>query len=181
MTDSKTELHLEGEAKGLFNKARAISLEAPPYMQTRILAELRERQSRSWKLSLWRRLAVSCAAFGMGLLIWVSAFQSSGIFEAVALKPHVVRVEIKDLESELLAGAEISLPEGVSFYSEAFPELKEKRTLELAWEKGQKPFIPFVIQGDQTGIKEIKVKFLDSNRSVIAEKILKVRFMEKNS
>jgi hypothetical protein len=162
--------------EGAFNKARQMDLQPSPYMKTRIMAELRERNSRKHTVSLWKRVAAGGFAFGLGMLIWTSTLKSTA-FEAVVNQPYVVRVEIAELQTELIAGAEIALPDGVFFYSENYPELKEKRNLELAWNGNLKQSVlPFVINGDHKGLKEVKVRFFNSDKKVIAERILKIDF-----
>jgi len=161
---------------GAFSQARQMDLQPSPYMKTRILAELRERNSRKSAATLWKRVAAGCFTFGLGALIWISTMKSTA-FEAVVNQPYVVRVEMAELQTELIAGAEIALPDGVTFFSENYPELKEKRTLELAWNGQLKtPVLPFVINGGHKGVKEVKVRFFGSDKKVIAEKILKIDF-----
>jgi hypothetical protein len=163
----------------VFNEARQMDLHPSPYMKTRILAELRDRKSRKQSVNLWKRVAAGCFAMALGLLIWTSTMKSTA-FEAVVNQPYVVRVEMAELQTELIAGAEIELPDGVYFYSEAYPELKEKRNLDLAWNGNlNKPVLPFVINGEHKGIKEVKVKFFDRERKVIAERALKIAFSDK--
>jgi hypothetical protein len=164
-----------------FNEARRIGMEPSPYLRTRILAELRERNSRKSTINLWRWVASGCFTMAMGLLIWTSVMKHPA-FEAAVHQPYVVRVEMAELQTELIAGAEISLPDGVYFYSEAIPDLKEKRVLDLAWNaRLNKPVLPFVIKGEGKGFRQVKVKFFNSAREVVAERTLTIEFKDKTS
>jgi hypothetical protein len=162
-----------------FSEVRRIGMEPSPYLRTRVLAELRERNSRHKAVYLWKRVAAGCFGLAMAAVIWTSLSRTPA-FEAVVHQPYVVRVEMAELQTEVIAGAEISLPDGVYFYSEAFPDLKEKRVLDLAWNASlKKPVLPFVINGDHKGLKEVKVKFFDKERKVVAERTLRIEFMDK--
>jgi hypothetical protein len=161
---------------GAFAQARQMDLQPSPYMKTRILAELRDRKSRTSRVSLWKRVAASATAMMAIALIWMSTSKSTA-FEAVVNQPYVVKVEMAELQTELIAGAEIALPDGVTFFSENYPELKEKRNLELAWNGNLKQSVlPFVINGGRKGLKEVKVRFFGADRKVVAERVLKIDF-----
>ncbi|MEQ1877154.1 MAG: hypothetical protein ABL958_10940 [Bdellovibrionia bacterium] len=163
-------------AAAAFASARQMDLQPSPYMKTRILAELRDRKSRTQSVSLWKRVAVACSAMAAVALIWTSMSKSTA-FEAVVNQPYVVKVEMAELQKELIATAEIALPDGVTFYSENYPELREKRNLELAWNGDLKQAVlPFVINGGHKGLKEVKVRFFSADKKVVAERVLKIDF-----
>jgi hypothetical protein len=179
MSHGSDSQHVQQIVEKAFNEARQMDLQPSPYMRTRILAELRERKSLYLTVALWKRLAGGSIALVLGLLIWTSTKKATG-FEAVVNQPYAVRVEMAELQTELIAGAEISLPDGVYFYSEAYPELKEKRSLDLAWNGSlSQSVLPFVINGSEKGKKDVKIKFFDNQRKVIAERTLNIEFMDK--
>lgn len=183
MGQGKNQQHDEAKliTQQALQSARQMDLQPSPYMRTRILAELRDRKSRKQAVSLWKRVAAGCFTMAVGALIWTSMFTGKASFEAVVNQPYVVRVEMTELKTELIAGAEISLPDGVYFYSESYPELKEKRSLDLAWNGSlERPVLPFVIHGEHKGRKEVKVKFFDRERNIVAERALRIEFLEKS-
>jgi hypothetical protein len=94
----------------------------------------------------------------------------------------LVNFEVKELNSEAIAYAEIKLPEGVSFYSKKFPEYSRKRVIRLNWEYAvQDDRVSFVMRGSEVGKKVIDVTFFGYDQNIISKKKIRVLFKENIS
>jgi hypothetical protein len=90
-------------------------------------------------------------------------------------QPFLVKVELKDLDRGTNF-ASIELPEGVYFYSEKFPEVRNERKLEFAFQSIKSTQLPFVIHSDSKGEKEITLTFFDKEKKIITHKTIHIRF-----
>jgi len=147
-------------------------------MKTRILAELRERQGKR-KLNFWKALAFASPALSLALVagFWYAGLQNSANYSAHVGDHVLVRVEVEQLKDQGVRFAEIELPAGVSFYSERYPELKERRTVVLAWnDQMDVSHLPVVIQSQAAGAKQIKIRFQDSEHHTVKERQVTIRF-----
>lgn len=166
-----------------FAIARRTPVAASPFLETRILAELKTRKERhSWsrQLFIWRALAATCAALTL-FVVSRELLPGSGkhTFQAQARQAMVVSVEVQSLESSPIAFAEIDLPEGVSFFSKAHPELAGQRNLMIPWspEPGKAlARFPFAIRGEKTGEQLLHVRFRDSSGALVTERALHIKF-----
>jgi hypothetical protein len=97
---------------------------------------------------------------------------------AAHMGEHVlVKVEVAQLQDAGVRFAEIELPAGVSFYSERYPELKDKRTVVLALSDAMKiSNLPIVIQSEEAGKKQIKIRFQNAEHETLKEKEVTIRF-----
>jgi hypothetical protein len=172
---------IENEIKAAFEKnIGSDAIQPPPYMKTRILARFRELNRKAGVL-MWKKLIFAGAALAIlvvfGLKIFVYDFTSANIGV-----PLAVKIEVNELKNSQIAFAEIVLPDGVMFYSQKFPEFREKRSLTLDWEIAVKNgHLPFVIEGGSAGRKVIVVRFFDLENKLIAEKSLKISFEKHES
>jgi hypothetical protein len=167
----------ENRIKALFEQARGLTYEPSPYLETRVLAELRERKHRHSSLLFWKQVALAASTACLALFIYVTFFTGNGAYNAQVNQAVAVRIElVKTLSSEI-ALAQIDLPEGVRFYSRRHPELQDQRQLTVAWEslKG-KSHLPFVVKADTAGIRTVRVSFYDRNHVVVTTKTLKINF-----
>jgi hypothetical protein len=164
------------ELKQVFDGLRALPIEADPYLDTRVLAQLRERKRSGHSLAWWRRLAIgSSAVSAVALALLVVWFVRGTTYEAFVDQPFVVRIELKDLNQDKIAKARIELPEGVYFDIEQYPELKDQKTLTLHWTKRDSEVFPFVLSATEAGVKTVKVKFFNDRDDVVAERIFNLK------
>jgi len=181
MMTSKPEAENNPIVEAAFQKARRIPISPPPFLETRVLAGLRERQHKSRKLVFWQTIAVFSAAFSLFVVSrdWLRSTRELAPYRAQIQQATLVSVEVQPLESSQIAFAEIDLPEGVTFFSKAHPELAGQRNLTIPWspETGKSRF-PFAIRGDNTGIQTVYVRFRDNQGTLLVEKALNIRFSE---
>ena len=161
----------------VFDAAKKMELKAPPYLATRVMAEVRARQESRDPSRLWKRLS---AALGVGLavvLAWNVALlgQNGKPFSATLGEVMVVRVEtLKNFE---IAQARILLPEGVEFSSQDFPEIRERRSLTLQWKKEfSGDVLPVLVRGTSAGERTVIVQFLDANQEIVSERRISIVF-----
>ncbi len=162
--------------QALFKAANAEIGGPTPYLKTRVLAHMREKNSR---VSIWSWKGFAVLSTVTSLMLAVILFQKGGSSDFIAAtgKPVLVKVELEQVQNSQIAYAEIVLPEGVNFYSAQFPELKDQRSLSLAWnESVQNAKLPFVIQSNLAGIQKIKVLMKDGNNNVLREKTIVISF-----
>ncbi len=165
------------EIKTVFNGLRQLPHEAEPYLETRVLAQLRERRKHGNSLVWWKRLAIGTSAFSaLAVALLVVWFVRGTTYEAFVDQPFVVRIELKDLNQEKIAKARIELPPGVRFDIEQYPELKDAKTLTLHWTKQDSTGVfPFVLSATEAGLKTVKVKFFNAKDDVVAERVFNLR------
>jgi hypothetical protein len=168
---------MKNDLKNTFDAIRSIPLEVDPFLETRVLAELRGRKSGRHSLLIWKRFAFGSSAltFSILLLSAVWLFHDK-TYEAFVNKPFVVRIELKNLDQTQIAKAEIELPDNVYFDVAQYPELKEQRTLSLHWTKRDSTeAFPFVLSATESGMKTVKVRFLSENNEVVATRVFNIR------
>ncbi len=161
----------------LYKELRKEPIQAPDFVESQILARLRERQASRGRLVLWR-----FAAFALTiLLVSLGIFQlqqSQDGFEVEVNKPYAVRVPLTELNVSEFAEAEIELPEGVYFYSKTMEDLNTMQSLRVAWDDSfDREFIPFVIKSNIEGTKEVLVKFYSEDNKVLSQKKVKLQFI----
>ncbi len=165
----------------LFAQASAVPLDPPPFLATRAAAHGAAMHRSRRQLFFWRFLSAGLASAFAIAFVFASYGPSShsNRLAASVNKPHVVMVKVQELPS--LAAAEIELPEGVYFYSESIPGLKERRELKLAWAPGAKPYLPFVVTGDSEGMRQVTVRLRDSDGKVLEERKIEILFRRERS
>lgn len=167
----------------LFGRVKDLAVEAPPFLATRVLARVRERRESSRKLRFWRYISLGLAgSFALVAVALLRPLAKEERFEAQVGKPHVVMVKVQDLQSYAVAKAEIELPDGVFFHSESFPAIREKRSLQLAWNQSAKrPFLPFVLEANTAGEKVVRMRFRDQAGKVLLERQVHIVFRKAES
>lgn len=174
----------EERTKQIFAGLRQTDLgKAPLGLKTRVLAELRERRAtrkaRFWK---WAAILSPVTSAAVAAVVWLGLQQQPSAFEAAVNRNILVKIEVADLRSEQIAFAEIELPDGVRFESSTYPELREKRSLVLAWSGSlEQASLPLVVRASDTGLKSVKVRFLNKERQTVEEKTVKIRFTDEVS
>ena len=151
------------------------SVNCPAFLKTRVLSHLKVQDRLKDKLRFWQRVgALSSIALMVVLGIVFFYEKPLPVYQATADEPFVVKIEVSPNYKEQIEYARIELPNGVSFYSNRYPELSEKRSLELAWQ-GSEDF-PFVIKSSLVGTQKVKVKFFGKDSKIIFERELNIRF-----
>lgn len=161
--------------KRLTDLAKRTPVRTPDYLSTRVLAHY-ETQSVHKRLRIWKLLAT---AFGLSAVVLVSMFtmKSDPSFQASVFQPHVVRVQVDAMPEGQVVEAQITLPQGVEFYSASFPELSAERQLVMDVSlKDGKLIAPFVVRGHEQGRKKVKIHFLNDKQQVVMEKTVDILF-----
>lgn len=164
----------------LFKRAKGQPLQAPAHLATRVLAHLDERR-RKRRLWIWQ--SISALSLGLcAIMAFVVISGPSAQFEATVFSPHVVNVEVDKLVPGQSIEAEVILPSNVQFFSPSFPELAEERSLRLdVNSKGEVQYVPFVVQGVESGKRKIRVKFYNKENNVVFEKAIEIDFKNPGS
>lgn len=168
--------------EGLFARAATLDLGPDPYLATRVAARAAESRGARRQLFFWRALSAGLGGVALLVLVAFALTRHHGApasLQAVVNKPHVVMVKLQELPG--LAAAEIELPDGVYFYSESIPGLKEKRELRLAWAPGAKPYLPFVVKGEAEGTREVTVRFRGHDGELLEERKIEIAFRKERS
>lgn len=168
---------LSPEMQKVFEGLRQLPLEADPYLESRVLAQLRERRGQGKQLLRWKRLAIGASAFSV-LAVALLVFRLTGetTYEAFVDRPFVVRIELKSLNQDKIAKAKIELPPGVHFDLEDYPDLKDQSELTLHWTRQEGAGVfPFVLSATEPGSKTVRVKFFDEHDGLVAERVFQLK------
>ncbi len=171
--DSKTEQYV----KRVLQEARRAAPEPSPYLKTRILAEYRSRRQEQ-RIRWWKFLTLgSAAASAMVVAGLFLITQPKGAYVAQVDEKVLIRVEVEKLQGTGVKFAEVDLPDGVHFYSEKYPELKDLRSVTLAWnENMDMSRLPVVIQASEAGAKKIRIRFLNNDHALLKEQQVMIKF-----
>lgn len=172
----------EQQLKAIFNQLRESKIEAPMYMKTRVLAHLNESQKQRKSLLFWKVLSLGSLAslavagfFTFNLLNKPSA-------DAFAKQAYVIHVNFNQMDQQVVAGAEIELPEDVRFVSSNKDIQQEKRLkLPVSVKSLGRGKLPFVVTSDFSGEKAIKVRLLNAKDELVREQIFTVKFAKDGS
>lgn len=173
MLDSDHEI--DDRIRRLFDAADEALPEPSPFLKTRILASLMEAETRA-TLRRWRRWAILSPLAAAALVLCILVYRPAE-FRAPVNTNILIRVEVEELRGSAVAYAEIELPDGVTFYSEKYPELKKARAIRLAWLDGyEADTLPIVVQASMPGLKPVKFRFLDRDGALLEERTLRIDF-----
>jgi hypothetical protein len=169
----------EQNVKRVLGQARRAAPEPSPYLKTRILAELRSR-GQDRRLRIWKFVALGSGAFSaliVASLFLVSKHSTEGSYVAQVNERVLIRVEVERFQGQGVKFAEVELPAGVNFYSEKYPELKDLRSVTLAWNENMNVSrLPVVIQATETGSKKIRIRFLGGEHELLKEQQVTIKF-----
>jgi hypothetical protein len=169
----------EEQSQAIFQKGME-TLSPPPFLAARVRNELKARQKSSRATLFWKALALS--GLGLSMALSMTLFVSSAQFEASTGSPTLVEISVRQIESSEIAKAEIRLPAGVTFYSEAYPDLNDRSIVEVPWESlRDNQELPFVIRSKNSGVKTVRVRFYSESGRMIEERSLKIRFVSSKS
>ena len=172
----------EKQLSSIFAQVRAIDLEVSPYLKTRVLANLRQSPEQTGRLFFWKSLALA-SLFSVLFLAFVSLnlYQKSRT-DGVTQQAYVIHIDFDQADKDVVATAEIELPEDVHFVSSK-KEVREERKLSLPVDvkMAGRGKLPFVVTSDFSGEKEIKVRLLNENDQLVREQVLKLKFAKQGS
>jgi hypothetical protein len=146
---------IENRIRQLFSAGDEALPEPSPFLKTRILAQLKENATRA-KLRRWKRWAILSPLAAAALVVSIFVYRPAEL-RAPVNTSILIRVEVEELRGSVIAYAEVELPDDVTFYSEKYPELHEEREI-------------------RTGLKRVKLRFLDQNEVVLEERQLEIEF-----
>lgn len=174
----------ETQSKDAFRRLRETELEPSPFMQTRIMARLKDHGGARREIVFWRWLSGLTMA-ACAVLAWVHFSAAPGIdgSKAIAMQPYVIHVDFGDTRPTGATIAEIELPEGVEFVSKAHPEVAKMRSMrmELPEQVEGRSRMPFVVSAAKSGRQDLKLRILNEKDEVIQERIVSVTFTGKSA
>lgn len=176
---------LEGKVNELFETPRGVAMSPSPFLKGQTLARIREleRESRAparsgWGLRIpkWSIAGLATAALAA---VWFYA-PGRGAFVAPVGKELVVLVHEEGQQFRTVSAVQVELPEGVRFHSDEFPQLAGQAVLTLPWQAGAGPDsdLPVVIQSTESGLKRIKIRYLDSEQREVTSREMRIRFKQ---
>lgn len=185
MDISKEDKELELRTAAALGKLRGLDLRPSPYMKTRVMALYREKQRKSQQIRFWRVFSALSGSIAAAVIVLalspLNPFSASnGYYGATVNRQIAIRLDLS-AESEQVAYVEVTLPNGVEFYSKRFPELASQRMLTLPKPQGAGESLPIVVLSNQAGIKDVTVKFLGSDKQILAVRKLKIKFTDTRS
>ena len=104
----------EERVKAIFENARKYDPQADPFMKSKVMAKVMIERERSVK-RLWKGFAIFSPVAIAAVLLLVFFLSGPVAFNASVNSKVLVKIEIKEIKSEL-AFAQIELPDGVSFF-----------------------------------------------------------------
>lgn len=181
MSDKHTPSHDEKAMRDLFARVQKAPLEPSPYMKTRVLAHWRETRSNRGLL-FWKLISgISLAGI---LVLGFTNYQllQQKKTDGVTQQAYVIHIDFNQSDKEMVAMAEVELPENVHFVS-ANKEVREERKLTLpvsvkALGRGK---LPFVVSSENSGEKSIRVRLLNEKNELVREQVLKLTFAKQGS
>lgn len=164
----------------VFRGVRASGIEAPQFMKTRVLAQLRQERQFKRKLFIWKfvtagSLAVLVATFLIGFKM-ISQIKA----DAFTRQAYVIHVDFTQNDRQEVAAAEVELPQGVHFVSKSNVGSMHKLRLPVDVKTAGPGKLPFVVSADDPGEKKIIVRLLNHDDRVIREQVLNYRFAKQD-
>lgn len=172
---------LAAEVRRLLAPLRSDLPEVSPYLKTRVLARVRETAPQqamgfSFRLAFGSLMSLALMVSGASYINRVVHKESAPNFVALAQKPTVVKMDLKDLKMGT-SHAQVELSDGVHFYSQKFPEIKNKNQLDFDWKNQSAPStLPIVVRSEAGGNQFVRVKFFNDQDQLVSERVLKIQF-----
>jgi hypothetical protein len=169
--------HNENQQIGeIFAQVKRAGIEAPPFMKTRVLVQLRQERDFKQKLMFWRAISVGAlatliATFFIGFKV-VNDIKA----DAVIRQAYVIHVDFTQDDQVHVAKAEVELPRDVHFVSKHDLGGVRKIRLPVDIKVAGRGKLPFVVSADTPGEKRIVIRLLDREDQVIREQVLKYNF-----
>lgn len=165
----------------LFARVQKAPMEPSPYLKTRVLAYWREKHAPKGLL-FWKLLSgISLAGFLALSFVSYQLLQQKKS-DGLTQQAYVIHIDFNQSDKEMVAQAEVELPEHVHFVS-SNKEIREERKLTLpvsvkALGRGK---LPFVVSSDISGEKSIRVRLLNEKNEVVREQVLKLTFAKQGN
>lgn len=180
----------EQEIRDIFRK---VDHEVPgpsPYLKTRVLALYRERMQSHRKLFFWKLATLSGTAFGVAALVFVfllqgpvpSSHPGAPVPQVRALvgQPMAIQLRAAQLKANgrgPVQRVEVSLSDGIRFYSPNHPEISRLKRIVLdAGTLTGKSEYPIIVRSDTAGAKIITIRFLNGEGQILKERNLETTF-----
>ena len=176
---------LETKSKDLFSGLRSARVEASPFLKTRVMARIRENETAKREVWVWRALTATSMALCVSVVWWHMDTQkknSALLADAFNTQQnYVIQIDLGGDRLKDARVAEVDLPDGVRFVSKTRPEVSELRNMRLPITEvdTQRSRLPFVVSSETSGRKELKLRILDEEGSVIQERVLSVNFVAR--
>ncbi|WP_413288100.1 hypothetical protein [Bdellovibrio sp. HCB337] len=172
----------EQQIGAIFSQLRDAKVEAPLYMKTRVLAHLNEDGKQKKSLLFWKILSMSSLA-SLAIVLFVGfQMMNKHSEEVLAKQAYVIHIDFNQMDQQMVAGAEIELPEDVRFVSSNKEIQKEKRLkLPVSVKSLGRGKLPFVVTSDLAGEKSIRVRLLNEKDELVREQIFKVKFAKEGA
>lgn len=152
-------------------------VQAPPYMVTRVMAELKQPNRR--ELWVWRALTATAFAAVVALVGYIQLHApSQSVF--FTSQPYVIQMDVSEFDQAVAVSAEIELPDGVNFVSKSVA-VHELRSLRMPLANVKNGKLPFVLVSERAGSMLVKVRLYDSADKLLAEKQMLLEFKTGNS
>jgi len=170
------------QLSAIFAQVRAAEVEVSPYLKTRVLAHILQGRKQSGSLFFWKALALGSffSVLFLGILSF-NLYQKTHA-DGITQQAYVIHIDFDQADKDIVATAEIELPDDVHFVSSK-KEIREERKLSLPVDvkMAGRGKLPFVVSSDFSGEKEIKVRLLNENDQLIREQVLKLKFAKQGS
>lgn len=152
-----------------------------PYFSYRVQALLAERQQQK-KILFWKifsGLSTTVAVLALYMNFQVSRVHQNSLFTSAPVnRAMVIQLDqVPDLPRIMYVSLEID--EGMIF-DLGDATLSQKKEITLALEQGQtlSKRLPFVIKALTSGLKTVRIKFLDADLNVVKEETQHLRFFD---
>lgn len=172
----------EKEIREIFARVRSAHLAPSPYMKTRVLAHVREGRKQSSVLLFWKLLTAG-SVVGMMMMGFVGyRLLQKSPSDGLTQQAYVIQIDFNQDDQELVAQAEVELPEDVQFVS-SNKDIRAEKTLRLPVEvkslgRGK---LPFVVSSGISGEKFVKVRLLNDKDELVREQVLKLSFAKQGA
>jgi hypothetical protein len=190
----KDETNFESKIHPALSRLQSVELEPSPFLSARVQANLRAMASseaapgaaaltfkgrfleflRPWKVSV---------VFAMALVLLVLALPFKGFLPSPMAsyaigKPYLIRVDVRALEPEEVAYAEIEIKgDSAQFKSKAFEKVAENRKITVDAEIFKnKQYLPIIVEGIKKGQSQVLVSFFDKNNKLINSRVVDLSF-----
>ncbi len=165
----------------LFARVQKAPVELSPYLKTRVLAHWREKRAPKGLL-FWQWLSGVSLAGVLALSFVSYQLLRQKKSDGLTQQAYVIHIDFNQSDRDLVAQAEVALPEHVHFVS-SNKEIREERKLTLpvsvkALGRGK---LPFVVSSDISGEKSIRVRLLNEKNEVVREQVLKLTFAKQGN
>lgn len=159
--------------KELLKPAIEAQFQSPPFLKSRIIARL-SPPSRS-TFGRWSWVATATVAMALVWILTNLNFSPTNV--KVEPKPYVIHIDPQQLKAKNIDQAEVFLPDGVKFVSKRHAEVTLLRSLSVSLANIENSItnIPFVVEAERPGRKEIQINFFRQGQ-IVEKKIVNIEF-----